>query len=80
MGTAHAAVLRKADAAVGRELGASDLRNCSAHGLIKFRSLFFPNGSLEVLDLGLVLSHESGQGNFGDTRHPRIRDQLGIKR
>jgi len=59
MEAARATVLRKADATMRRELGSLDLGNRGAHDSIKFRSLFFRNGSSEILDLGLVLSYEN---------------------
>ena len=70
MGTANATVLRKTNAAVGRKLGCFDLRNRGSDDAIKFRSLFRRDGSSEILDLGLVLSHENDQSDFGHARHP----------
>ena len=80
MGTAQTAVLRKTDAAVEWKLRGLDLTDRRRQKPTKFRSLFFGDGGLQILDFGLMLSHEDNQRDFGNTGDPGIADQLRVER
>src|SRR5882757_3974551 len=58
IGTAHTAVLRKADAAVRRKLGCFNLSDRGSYETAIFLALLFRNGSPQILNFRLVLSHE----------------------
>ena len=80
MRAAHAAVLREADSAVGRELGSLDLSDGRFEQSGKFQALFFRNRCPEVLDLRQMLSYEDDEGYLRNARHPGIGDQLRVER
>jgi hypothetical protein len=68
MCAAHAAVLGKADPAVGRELRSLDLSDCGCNEVAKFQTLFFRDRGPHVLDFWLVLRIVSplGKGGMGE--------------
>src|SRR5208283_4837558 len=55
---AHAAVLGKADPAVGRELSGLNLADYGCNKSAEFQALLFRDRGFEVLDLRMMLSHE----------------------
>ena len=68
MGTAHAAVLGKADPAVSRELRSFDLADRRCDKTIEFPALFFRDRGLQVLDFRLMLAYEDDQSHIGNSR------------
>src|ERR1700751_2693689 len=72
MRTAHASVLREADAAVRRELARFDLGNGRFDEATVLPALFFLNGCLQILNLGMILPHENHECHIGDPADPGI--------
>jgi hypothetical protein len=72
MRTAQTAILGKPDAAVWRELDGLDLTYCRPNELTEFPALLFRNRCPQILDLGLMLSHEDDQSYFRNACHPGI--------
>ncbi|MGB9517025.1 MAG: hypothetical protein WBQ61_07360, partial [Candidatus Acidiferrum sp.] len=63
MRTVDAAILREPYAAVKRELGRLDLTDRGCEKPTKFQPLFFRYGCLQILDFGLMLSHEHNESH-----------------
>ena len=80
MRTARAAVLRKPDTTVERELRGLDLADRRCQKATKFQSLFFRDKGFQILDFGLVFSYEHYERYFGDAGDPGIADQLWVER
>src|SRR6266851_5771623 len=80
MGTTHAAVLRKANAAMRAELTRLDLADGCFCEPPEFLTLLFRNRRSQVLDLRRMLSHEDDQGYVRYSSDPGIANQLGIQR
>jgi hypothetical protein len=79
MAAVHTAILRKANAAVGRELRGFYLTDRGGHKLAKFPPLFLGNGCPQVLNLGMMLSNEDDKSDVSDPGRPGIADKLWIK-
>src|ERR1700676_280524 len=80
MRATHASVLRKADAAVRRELARFDLAGCRLDQTAVFTPLLVRYGCLQVLNLRNALSNEDNQCNILNSADPGITDHLRIKR
>src|ERR1039458_7348973 len=79
MRTADTAVLRKANPAVARKLTGFDLANRCLDQLTKFTALFLGDRCFQVLDLGLLFSHEYNECNIGYTADPGITNELRVQ-
>src|SRR5260370_22078460 len=80
MGTTHAAVLRKANAAMRTKVTCLDLADGCFCEPPEFLTLFFRDRRSQVLDLRRMLSHEDDQGYVRYSGDPGIANQLGIQR
>src|SRR5260370_28025829 len=80
MGTTHAAVLRKANAAMRTKMTCLDLVDGCFCEPPEFLTLFFRDRRSQVLDLRRMLSHEDDQGYVRYSSDPGIANQLGIQR
>src|ERR1700758_2269500 len=80
MRTAHAAVLREADAAVRDELARFDLRYGGLHEPAILPSLLLRDRRAQVLNLRLMLAHEDHHSHFRDSADPGVADELRIER
>src|ERR1700674_2665845 len=79
LGAAHAAVLRKADAAVRQELADFDLADGGSHQPAVFLPSFVADRRLEVLNLGNAFPNEGHYGHVGNPGDPGVADQLRIE-
>src|SRR6266852_1578715 len=80
MGTTHAAVLRKANAAMRTKVTYLDLADGCFCEPPEFLTLFFRDRRSQVLDLRRMLSHKHDQGYLRYSSDPGIANQLGIQR
>jgi len=79
VGTAAAGVLGETNAAVGQELGGLDPVDRVFHELAEFLPLLVGNCSSQVLNLDHPLANEDDLGDFGNTGHPGVADELRIE-
>jgi hypothetical protein len=78
-GAGCARILGKADAAVRqKESGLDPLDRVLDQGY-ELLALFLGNRGVEVLNFDQPLADENNLGNFVDSRHPRIADELRIQ-
>src|SRR6516162_195098 len=76
----RAAVLGKTNTAMERELRGLNLADGIGQQSTEFGSLFFRDGGSQILNFGVMLSHERHERHFGDTGDPGIADQLWVER
>jgi hypothetical protein len=64
---------------VRRELARFDLANGRFNKAIVLAALFFRNGCLQILDLGMIFPHEHHESHIGDPADPGITNQLWVE-
>ena len=79
MWAAQAAVLRKADATVRNKLTRFDLIYGCLDESAELFALFFLDGSLKILNLRGMFSHEHHKCHIRNSGDPGITDELGIE-
>ena len=72
MRTAHASVLREADATVGRELPRFDLADGCFNEATVLAALFVRNRRFQILNLRMILPHEYHERYIRDSADPGI--------
>src|SRR5713226_7488944 len=80
MGAAQAAVLGKADTAVGNKLSRFDLADRCLHEAPELLPLFFRDRRSQILNFGSMLPDEDDQCYFRNPTDPGIADELRIER
>ena len=65
---------------MGRKVGRFDSADRAFHQTAKLLALFVGDRGAQVLNLDQALTDEDDLGNIGNTRDPRVADQLRIQR
>ena len=64
---------------MARKLTGFDLANRRLDQPTKLTALLFRDRCFQILDLGLLLSHEHNERNIGDTADPGVANKLRVR-